>query len=435
MKKALHLFALLFIGFISCNDDDRNLFDKSADERAAEAKAALKQDLIANPWKLKYQPESTSGSYWVLLDFNDHDEVTIKTDLDAEDGRYYEETITYRIDSSLGLELIFESYSFFSFLFEQDQATFGAEYEFNYINKTPDGELVFTSKTDVGSSPVILFQKGTENDEPLLAPNVSTNLNKFSSSVKISYDAKNIDVFLSIDAFRRTANFNFISPKDNTAQGQALSLPTGYILQGDSIVFDTPLTTTFQGNTISIKSILLTELTGTTLNACLEPLPSPLYKGVTSGNDAVSIENSLINNEGTSFWSRSDIYYGHLLNIRNENGERVNEQITTDIKYAAAMLFYTDSKAVGFLLENPDGSTAIVVREFTEVRSGNVVELQFAPEFTIIRTPSPETNLDNIDIYLDLMTAEGKTYLYKLNDTFYEVNNPCSGWSFVFEAL
>src|SRR5690606_3310169 len=108
----------------------------------------LKSDLIANPWKMKYTPDETAGSFWVLLNFNDDNTVTIKSDLGANDGEFFEQTLTYRIDSSLGLELIFETYSFFSFLFELDQATFPAEYEFNYVNKTPDNALVFLSKSD-----------------------------------------------------------------------------------------------------------------------------------------------------------------------------------------------------------------------------------------------------------------------------------------------
>src|SRR5690606_6989705 len=129
------------------------------DERVAEAKAALKQDLTANPWKLKYKPEQGAGSFWMLLEFNDNDQVTIKSDLGSNEGKYYEQTISYRIDSSLGLELILETYSVFSFLFEQDQATFLAEYEFHYVNKTPDNALVFRSKTDVGNPTILLFQQ------------------------------------------------------------------------------------------------------------------------------------------------------------------------------------------------------------------------------------------------------------------------------------
>ena len=80
------------------------------------------------------------------MDFNEDNTVHIRSDLGSNDGQFFEQTVTYRIDSSLGLELIIETYSFFSFLFEQADATFLAEYEFNFVNKTPDEALVLIAK-------------------------------------------------------------------------------------------------------------------------------------------------------------------------------------------------------------------------------------------------------------------------------------------------
>lgn len=124
----------------ACKDDEVAIFEKTADERAAEAIASLKADLVApaNGWRIKYRPEAESGSFYVLLDFNEDNTVNIKSDLGYNDGEFFDETVTYRIDNSLGLELIIESYSFFSFLVEEGQAAFQAEYEFNFVNKTPD---------------------------------------------------------------------------------------------------------------------------------------------------------------------------------------------------------------------------------------------------------------------------------------------------------
>src|SRR5690606_30616230 len=130
-------YIVLFTAIIlaSCGDDDE-LFDTPADARAAEAIAQLRQELTApeNGWLIEYRPEQSSGMYYVLLRFRDNGQVIVQSDLGTENGRYFRDTITWRVDSSLGLELIFENYSIFSYLFEQEQATFGAEYEFNYVN-------------------------------------------------------------------------------------------------------------------------------------------------------------------------------------------------------------------------------------------------------------------------------------------------------------
>src|SRR5690242_14025371 len=118
MRKSLYLMFMLVAILTGCKDDNIAVFDKSADERAAEAIQGLKTDLTSGPWKLKYTPTDESGSYWVLLNFSGNGKVTIQSDLGANDGTYFEQTLTYRIDNSLGLELIMETYCFFSFLFE-----------------------------------------------------------------------------------------------------------------------------------------------------------------------------------------------------------------------------------------------------------------------------------------------------------------------------
>jgi major membrane immunogen (membrane-anchored lipoprotein) len=103
---------VIVFALTACRDSEVTpLFDKSADERTAEAIANLKTDLTApdNGYKLKYKPNDDAGSFHVLLKFNDDNTVRIRTDLSAEDKRYFDDTITYRIDSSLGLELIMET--------------------------------------------------------------------------------------------------------------------------------------------------------------------------------------------------------------------------------------------------------------------------------------------------------------------------------------
>jgi hypothetical protein len=439
MKNLLYTLFLIFV-LLSCKDDDVNIFDKSSEQRASEAIASLKAELVApaNGWRLKYQPENGSGAYWVLLDFQENNEVIIKSDIPANDGEFYNATITYRIDNSLGLELIFESYSFFAYLFERDQASFGAEFEYIYANKTPDGELVFKSKTDFVDPTIVVFEPADASDDELFGRDVAMNLDRFPAAAKIFYTDKDLAVYLSLDVFKRAVKFNYVALKSDLAQGKAVDISTGYIIQGDSIIFQTPLDVTYKSNQVYIKSLYLNTLTEGEINVCPEPETVPLYIGKTSRNENITFETSLFNNEGASFRTRSEIYFGHLLNIRNENGERVFEQITTDIKYAGGMLFYNDSddfNALGFYIENPDGTTAIVVREFTAVYTGNIVEFDFAPEISVFRTPHPDTNINNIDIYLDLMTEGGKTYIYRLDDQFYELYNPCSGWRFVFQAL
>ncbi len=440
MKKYILQFGFLLLVLVSCKDDEQRIFDKPADERSAEAIAELKSELTRPPfgWKIKYQPENETGSYWVLLKFENNNEVRIQSDLPQNDGEFFDQTITYRIDSSLGLELIFESYSFFSYLFEQEQATLLAEYEFNYASKTPNNELVFVSKTDPAPRTTILFQEASEADVALLGQAISPNLQKFPSSCRLSYNSRNAAVYFSLDHLRRVAAFNWVSLKSDEAVGQAVNVLTGYYLRGDSIVFEQPLDVTFNGARVYIKSLLLTTIEETPVNICPEPSTAPIYNGLTSLNEGIRIETSLYDNAGAAFRTTADIYAAPVDYMFNENGMSMGAQVRSDIVGADWFLVYNNSgglNAMGFLVENPDGSTAIVVKEYTATYDGNVIEFTFADDVTIFRPLDPRTNVANVQNYLDLITAGGKTYAYRVNQYFFQLYNPCSGWRYYVQII
>lgn len=440
MKKIIYQYAIFFLLLVSCKDDEQRIFETPADERAAAAIADLRSDLVRPQfgWKLKYQPESGSGSYWVLLKFEPNGEVRIQSDLPQNEGEFFDQIITYRIDSSLGLELIFESYSFFSYLFEQDQATFLAEYEFNYASKTPDDDLVFVSKTDPSPRTTVVLQEASEADAALPGQGISANLQKFPSSCRITYDARDAAVYLAFDNLRRVALFNYVSLKTDENSGQPVNVMTGYYLRGDSIVFETPLDVNFNGSRILIKSLLLTEFGEVPINICPEPSTAPIYDGLTSLNEAITLETSLYDNGGAAFRTTAEIYGAPVDYLFNEDGMSMGAQVRTDIVGADFFLVYNNYQglnAMGFLVANPDGSSAIVVKEYTATYTGNVIELTFADEVSIFRALDPRTNVENIDTYLDLLTAGGKTYAYRVNNFFFELYNPCSGWRFYVQIL
>jgi len=304
------MLIVLFMVFLSCRDNNINVFDKTADERVAEAIANLKKDLIApaNGWRVKYRPEPTSGSYYVLMDFNDDNTVHLQTDLSASDGKFFDQTITYRIDNSLGLELIMESYCFFSYLFEQNEASFGAEYQFIYVNKTPDNQLVFKSKTDPSDPTILLFEEAKATDTSLLGRAladsltvISKDLPIFSSSLKITYTNKDLVFYLSIDNFLRTLNIISASKKSNTSTKLAVNFTTPYIIKGDSLVFDSQLKGSFLSNTIIINGFKLNNLTAATLNVCADPTNVHAFQGTTSQNDAITLESTIVNSSGAKF--------------------------------------------------------------------------------------------------------------------------------------
>ena len=450
MRKVLYIIGMLTMLLTSCKEDDINVFDKTADERVAEAIAALKQDLIApaNGWKLKYTPEAESGSFYVLLDFNENDKVTIKTDLGSNDGAYYEQTISYRIDNSLGLELILENYSFFSFLFELDQATFGAEYEFNFINKTPDNALVFNSKSDISIPTILVFQEATAADINLLGINLSKNLtvlsddlDKFTSSLKLTYENKDLALYISLDELRRTMRITSAALKTNSQNTQTINFTTGYLIKGDSIIFNEPFRETVLGNSIIIKSIQLNTLSDAVISVCPNPIPIHTYSGITSANDVVLLETSLIDVNGKSFASLSNFYFSPLQYIF-DNGTSARNAILQDIRGALEMHLYynydpldtgTPLYGIGFVIQNLNDSITFALRKFTPVLNDNNIIFNFAPDITLFGSQqTDDATIANINIYLDALTEGDNTYVFEVSEDLYEFYNPCTGWSFVF---
>ena len=104
----------------------------------------------SNGWKLEYKPTNQSGVFFMLLEF-DEDEVRIQSDVAENSGEFFDHTIPWRVDNALGLELIYETYGVFHYLFELDAASFGAEFEWAFIEKAGDN-LVFRSISDLSFS-------------------------------------------------------------------------------------------------------------------------------------------------------------------------------------------------------------------------------------------------------------------------------------------
>jgi hypothetical protein len=448
MKKVRYIFWILILALSSCKDDDNTVFEKTADERVSEAIADLKDDLTSPPngWKLKYKPEIASGSFYVFLTFEEDNKVNIRTDLGANDGEFFNQTITYRIDNSLGLELIMENYCFFSFLFEQNSATFGAEFEFNFVNKTPDDALVFRSKTDFSNPTILVFEEAASGEaDALLGTAVSENLNimaadldNFTPSIKLTYLNKDLLFFISLDNSVRTINFTSAARKSNNQNTQSVNFSTPYVIKGDSIVFDSPLSGNYLGNNITIKSIKLNSLSDIEFNVCPDPIPAHAYAGVTSANDAITLETSLLDINGVGFTTLSDFYVAPLGNIFN-NGQSAGAAIAQDITGAQAMQLYynfdlsgTPFYAIGFFIQNANGTVTFALRQFTPVLTGNNIVFNFAPDISIFGSQQTDANIQNVNIYLNALSDGGDTYVFEFAENLYEFFNPCTGWSFVF---
>ena len=442
-------FVLLILGSACRNNDEELIFDRPADERVADAITTLKQQLTApaNGWIVRYQPVPESGAYNVLLNFGEDGNVRIRTDFGVNENEFYDQTVGYRIDNSLGLELIFENYSFFSYLFEQNGATFEAEYEFNYVNETPDGALVFNSKTDLSALTRVVFEPAPDNAESLLGRVLNANLELLSEGLgtvspvyRLDFANRDLSLYLSLDDFLRTITFTYATSLSGEG-GQSINFSTGYLAQGNSIILGEPLTGNFLGNEINISAINLSELAdAANVEACARSFDIQQYRGtVAESNEAVAMLPTLFDPAGANFGEDFNLFRGPLGAIY-DNGVSVGRQIVEDISGAAQLqLYYIDNSdnpfiAIGFLILNESGSATFALKDFTTVSTENKVQFDFAPDYTIYNDTTVAVNTEAMDVYLNRLTEGDETYVLKAGTNRYEFFNACNGWSFIFFA-
>ncbi|MEM9829469.1 MAG: DUF4302 domain-containing protein [Bacteroidota bacterium] len=444
--KQLFILTVLVGSLLACREHE-SIFEKSADERVAEAISTLESQLTAPPngWVLRYQPVQESGTYVVLLDFEEGDDLRIRTDFQFGEENFFDQTITYRVDNSLGLELIFENYSFFSFLYEQNNASFLAEYEFDYVNETPDGDLVFRSKTDPSSPTTLVFQPASAEDVNLLGRELSSDLSTFlnreaiptlfSSIYRLDYQNQDLTFYLSFNEFLRTVSFNFVSP-DGTGNGREIDFTSPYIIRENEIILEEPLTENYFGQQLDISAIQFGSISNFTYNLCDTVLTANRFS--TSIDSAPTIlENTLFDPLGANVLEQVDFYFCLNDNIF-QNGRSIGDQVNTDVEGSLAMLLYYEESvndpfyALGFFIVNENGTVTRALREFTPTLDGNQLQLAYDSTFTLLQDTTGVFNEANIDKYLN-MFAEGEgVYLYKVDDETYEMYNSCNETSFVF---
>ena len=443
--------ALLLLVAACRGSEEELIFDKTADERVAEAIGNLKAQLVApaNGWVTRYQPNGESGAFTVLLNFGEDDNVRIRTDFGINEGEFYDQTVPYRIDNSLGLELIFETYSVFSFFFEVDRATYGGEFEFNYANETPDGALVFSSKNEL-SPPltIMVLEPAPENAESLLGRQLSRDLATLSAGLgtispvyRLAFANRDLSLYLSLDDFTRRISFTYAT-RSSGAGGQALTFSTGYTAQGNTLVLDEPLTGNFLGNDITITAINLLALTDAPgIEACGRTFNIQQYEGtLVESGEPVALLPTLFDPAGGNFSEDFFLLRGALGAIYN-NGVPVGEQVVANEIPGALQLqlYYIDRPEdpfinIGFLIVNESGTATFALRDFTPTITDNRITFDFAPDYTLYNDTTATVDTAAMNVYLDRLSEGGETYILRSGTNQYEFFNACNGWSFVFSA-
>ena len=443
---------LLFFGLaIACNDDDSPKLP-SVEERVNEAVSGLRNELTApeNGWLLEYRPTPDAGVFLMLLEFDANGDVRIQSDVADNNGEFYDQTITYRIDNALGLELILETYGVFHYLFEQEQANFGAEFEFIFDEKVGDN-LVFSSATDFGTPTILTFEPAAAGAASAFSREIAENLDAFSALtpqifggdppvVQIILEDRNISVFLSIDLEKRTL-FADIAGEGTTieevlANGRVnIGQNTTYSFRDGKLVLSEPVTFVAGGQQITIDEISLTDFEMTAPPLCSSGTePGPAYRGRLSGISNITMVNSLYTSSGLGF-QPNNAYTVNVTFVYDEEANSLAEGGIIEEKFPEAVAFAflyginpidpnLPPYSIGLIMD--DGS--IYVRAFEPTTTeGNKVTIAFTEEFYFDDgSTGPEDDLREIT---DLIFAGGEIYAsdWPIDGlTVFRLFNPCN---------
>jgi hypothetical protein len=382
--------------------------------------------IIRSNWKdndgciLEYQPTPSSGVFPLLLDFSTNGEVNIRSDVANNDGEFFNHTITYRIDNALNLELIFDTYGVFHYLFEQNQSSFGAEFQFFYVGK--DGNnLIFQSKSDLSLPTQIVFRPASGNEENSFAREVSANLNSFPGELTQQFQLidQGISIFLNLNSAQRVVQVNTgavgLTIQDIVANdiSTVIDQTVGYTLINGSIIFISPVEFVLDGRFYSIEQVFLNDYDpdGTAGFCSLSPVTLPQYAGGIPGLGDVNLIPTVFDPLGADFQPMPDqpyavnipfIFDGDGFSLANE-GAIINERFPE----ATGFVFYYGNQtagepeyAAGFFLDTESGESEIFTREFlpTTTTDGNKVTIEFTNNFFHTGTPGPTDEADLTEI-------------------------------------
>lgn len=460
---------MLLIGIIcfSCGDDPTNL--QPPQERVNESINALKADLTSpiNGWQLNYRPTPESGTFLILLNFSNDGLVNIKSDVANNNGEFSEQTLPYRIDNSLSLELIFETYGVFHYLFEQQQAGFGAEFEFIFDSKEGNN-LIFSSKSDNPSEiSIITFEPAASNAESQLSIDVSENLATYleltsqisgtnKSIQQIILNDHNLSVFWEIDLLSRVIEVDLagvgISVQEivNNTDNVSIDHTTGFSFSNGNLVMEEPFSFSINGSEFTIGQIDLgsfEETSGQTL-CSTNIIPTPVYNGSIPNLGGVSIQRSLFESSGVNFVEQplTDAFYAvNIIFVFGSDGFSLAQTGSIGEKFPTAIAFafnygYIDNDqpalAAGFILEDDNGIRKTYLREYEVILAqGNMLQINFLDNFYY--STAPEAGSDEEQSLRDItdeIFGSGEIYIYDFpieDRSGFTIYNPCNSYEFI----
>ena len=453
MRKYYFFYILSFLFLIACDEDTPEDLP-TVEERVSTAINDLRNELTApsNGWVLEYRPNTNSGFYKILLKFDADGKVNIQTDSPVSDGEYFTQTISYRIDSSRGLELILENYGFFHFLFEQDQTTYGGEFEFLYRRKEGE-DLVFSSLSDFGNRTVLVFKPATASDEAsvqssrelaeLLQSSLEGSGPQFIPAVRfqLSIPDLNATAYLAFDFNTRTLKAIAVSEglteEEVIANNNTILLNqnSGYGFSDGNILLEQPIAVALGGQQVIVTQIALNSVVEESITYCIGQEDNQfVYQASILGAGNATASTGLFAGSTAFQPLAQNPYSVNVTGIINENGESIGEEITDLFPGAAAIQMYygfdfgdEEFNALGFVTVDENNEVDFLLRRFEVNEEGNKLNITFLDDYFTTRDLTAEEEAGFAEL-LDRVFEGGVVYAldYAGNDELFNIFNPCN---------
>ncbi|MCV9386328.1 DUF4302 domain-containing protein [Reichenbachiella ulvae] len=433
-----------------------------ADERREAAINDLKDKLMApeHGWMLDYRPVPEAGTYYILMDF-DENEVRIQSDVANEEGSLFDQTIPYRVDVQLDIQLTLETYAVFHYLFEQDQSTFGAEFEFFYLDEV-DGNLRLYSKTDPADETTIItlvpapanaadafsreeadaFDSYRFYSQPF-GDQIIQQLYLANDDVSIYWEVDLVKRFITLDGAAQGSDLTAIT----AANWVDINLTTGFSFLDGDMVLESPIAFEYGGKNFSISRVSLDSYSETGEVYCdAETRLSPVYSTSIAGLGAGELRHSLFQSGGLLFTAQPDIPYSvNVFFVGDSTGlSLTSEDLIIGSTYPEATGFIfnygRDSAeidySVGISFSDDNDVNQTHLRGFETVAvQGNYIQVLLNEEFNYTNAADVDASDEqNLRTVTDEIFEGGQFYIseWPVQEglVIFRVFNPCNGYEF-----
>ncbi len=461
MKKWILYISIVVLGASCAFDDEAEL--PPVEERIEDATSTLIDQLTDpnNGWRLDYQPTPTGGIFLLLMEFDEDGTVRIRSDLGVNDGEFRDQTIPYRIDSRQGLELVLETYGIFHYLFEQEQATFGGEFEFVYITETSNGDLVFASKTDgaIGQNTNLIFTPASLNDLTLITTDVLGRLDEINFRepglgsvgnyvpLNMYLPQDNTTISLTVDLDNRRLKVHGAAVGETFEEIIANGVlnidgQTTYTVISGNIVLAEPARFNVGGTSFELDQIPVGESSTVLGSFCDGQVDSLVrFDGNAPGLGSFEMTGSL-------FQTYSAFQPGNFFDISGpfiyDNGAIIADEVEAIFPNVVAFQWYygillNDNSilnGVGFVTLDEFNNAEFYLRGFDAVQQGNRFQITFTDDNDFITDDDASQELiDQFHGLMDEIFSGGEIYMIEgitVPDLF-EFYNPCNGYTgFIF---